>query len=171
MIMKNIDASSHEALSPAIRRLAFNQGWSDELVAHALKAHPDEGLEEFALTLQKAADCLNLSVLRNEAQIGNEARIGDEGARLLGFDDLQNMQSFEMAHPLLSIQLGAIASLEEVQGVVIDCSETEVIVEAKDGLLYYGARLPESPQLHELARIRHGETLPLSSEPVRRMRA
>lgn len=162
---KNPDDASREPYFPFVRRLAFVQGWSDELLEHALSAHPGKSQAEFAWMLQKAADCLNLGKLRGDTQIG------DEGARLLGFDDGQSLQAFELGHPLLSVQLGAIAWLDEVQGRVIARSETEVIIEAENGVRYYGERLPESPQLHELAKIRHGKTIPVVfAEPVRRMR-
>ena len=114
-----------------IRRLAFVNEWSDGLVAHArehLQGTPDEVLG----AMQRAADDLNLSVLR-----GGDETLALRAAETLGFASYDDLRHFRRDNPSLSVALKAEPALEGGSGLVVGLSSTEVVFATEHGPMFF----------------------------------
>ncbi len=114
-----------------IRRLAFVNEWSDGLVAHArehLQGNPDEVLG----AMQRAADDLNLSVLR-----GGDETLAQRAAATLGFASVDDLRHFQRENPPLSAALKAEPALEGGFGRVVGLSSTEVVFATEHGPMFF----------------------------------
>lgn len=118
-------------LESRIRRLAFVNEWSDALVAHArehLQGTPDEVL----VAMQRAADDLNLSVLR-----GGDETLAQRAAATLGFASADDLRHFQRENPPLSAALKAEPALEGSFGRVVGLSSTEVVFATEHGPMFF----------------------------------
>jgi hypothetical protein len=101
------------------------------LVAHArehLQGNPDEVVG----AMQRAADDINLSVLR-----GGDETLAQRAAETLGFSSYEELRQFQREKPLLSAALQAEPALEGGTGVAVGVSSTEVVFATEHGLLFF----------------------------------
>ena len=120
-----------KSIDPRLQRLAFVQGWSDDVITHFLTSCEMRGITEhnIFLTAQKAAEDLNISVLRE----GTDPTLMESAALTLGFESASAMKEFSQQHPILSVQLGAAPALPPCTGSVVAMSMTEVVIKTEDG--------------------------------------
>lgn len=122
-----------------IRRLAFVQGWSDDLVARArLASFAKQG--DLLEALSSAAEDMNLAALRDCSD-----KLSLRAVRAFGFDSVTSFQAFVGTHPPLSVEHGARPALPGTTGIVLAMSWTEVVLRTTEGPAFFErAWLPEA---------------------------
>ncbi|WP_321820885.1 MULTISPECIES: hypothetical protein [unclassified Burkholderia] len=129
-------------IDPKLRRLAYVQEWSDELIRHMLASCKTRGVDGSGVleVAQKAADNLNLNVLRE-----GDPALALAAAEALGFESAAALDDFNRKYPALSSRMGAQPILAACQGQVVALSLTEIVFEAEEGTKYAveKAKFPE----------------------------
>lgn len=128
------------AQDPAVLRVALVYDWSDELIAYVAEAK-HHNPETILQAMKAAGDALSLDRLR-----GGDSDLLDAAAKMLHFNDIQDLRQFVLEHPSLSAQMAAAVAKDGDVGVVVAASSTEVVIRnAGDELLLLDRSKVDAP--------------------------